>query len=202
MMQWNAARFVCGGALAALACARSGGGARGDTPPAPHAHGAPSAVADTRPALGMAGGVASTAGAGPRGARMVPLGEMTGNVELLFGHPDSAGLFVMRIAELAGSVIPPHSHPSDDHITVLQGTFYFAVGERYDSTALRELKAGSYAFVPAGATMFGHTPEGAVVQVHAIGPFSIQWRDSTKMLGEPGAAAVFRFRKGDQVSTP
>jgi len=150
----------------------------------------------------MAGGVASTAGAGPRGARMVPLGEMTGNVELLFGHPDSAGLFVMRIAELAGSVIPPHSHPSDEHITVLQGTFYFAVGERYDSTALRELKAGSYAFVPAGATMFGHTPEGAVVQVHAIGPFSIQWRDSTKMLGEPGAAAVFRFRKGDQVSTP
>lgn len=97
--------------------------------------------------------------------------------------------------------MPPHQHPVDEHITVVSGTWYFGTGERFDSTALRELKTGAYAFAPAGTTMFGYSPDGAVVQVHGIGPFHIHWRDGVKVLDEPGAAAAFRFRKGDEVAS-
>jgi mannose-6-phosphate isomerase-like protein (cupin superfamily) len=161
------------------------------------------AGSEVRSAFGAASDVTSAALANGRAFRVVPLGPMSGDAEILFGHPDSVGRpFVMRIRELPGTVVPPHTHPVDEHITVVSGTWYFAAGERFDSTALRELKAGTYAFAPAGTTMFGYSPDGAVVQVHSVGPFHIHWRDSVRVLSEPGAAGTFRFRKGDEVASP
>jgi quercetin dioxygenase-like cupin family protein len=161
-----------------------------------------SAGADARTAFGVASGVTSAPAANGRLARVVPLGRMSGDAEMLFGHPDSAGRpFVMRIRELPGTVVPPHTHPVDEHITVVSGTWYFGTGERFDSTALRELKTGAYAFAPSGTTMFGYSPDGAVVQVHGVGPFHIHWRDSLRVMSEPGGATAFRFAKGDAVES-
>ncbi|MGI8731853.1 MAG: cupin domain-containing protein [Pyrinomonadaceae bacterium] len=138
--------------------------------------------------------------------RVIPIAPMSRDVEILYGDPEEVGEpFVMRIRELAGGVIPPHRHPVDEHITVVQGTLYFGVGEKFDYAAMKELKAGSYAFIPKGRTMFGYTPEAAIVQVHGIGPFHIhwragnQWRDSLKTLDDSDAASVFKFKKGERV---
>lgn len=157
---------------------------------------------ETRGALAATSGVSRASATDARSPRIVPLGTMTGDVEILHGHPDSAGPFVMRIRELPGTIVPPHTHPVDEHITVVQGTWYFATGERFDSTALRAMPAGTYAFAPSGTTMFAASPEGAVVQVHGTGPFHIHWRDGLRVLDQPGSEGVFRFRKGDEVSTP
>jgi quercetin dioxygenase-like cupin family protein len=152
-------------------------------------------------------GIAQTAAPGEH--RIVPLKTMSEDVEILYGDPDKVGEpFVMRIRELPGGVIPPHKHPVDEHITVVQGTLYFAVGDTFDRAVMRELKTGSYAFIPKGSTMFGYTPDAAIVQVHGIGPFHIHWRagdawrDSLRTLDDPDAAAVFKFRKGDRVTVP
>jgi mannose-6-phosphate isomerase-like protein (cupin superfamily) len=145
----------------------------------------------------------------PRHGRLIPLKVMTGDVEVLFGDPEVAGQpFVMRIRELPGGVIPPHRHPVDEHITVVQGRLWFGIGEDATLSQARELKAGDYAFIPKGSTMFGFTPEAAVVQVHGVGPFHIhwragkEWRDRLTTLDDPQSATVFKFRKGQQVSTP
>ncbi|HEU4479318.1 MAG TPA: cupin domain-containing protein [Pyrinomonadaceae bacterium] len=138
--------------------------------------------------------------------RVIPIAPMSQDVEILHGDPENVGEpFVMRIRELPGGVIPPHRHPVDEHITVVQGTLYFGVGEKFDYTAMKELKVGSYAFIPKGSTMFGYTPEAAIVQVHGIGPFHIHWRahdhwrESLKTLDDPDAASVFKFKKGERV---
>ena len=138
--------------------------------------------------------------------RIMPLRAMTEDVEILHGDPDKAGEpFVMRIRELPGTIIPPHRHPIDEHITVVQGTLYFGVGDRFDRSAMREVKVGEYVFIPKGSTMFGYSPEGAIVQVHGTGPFHIHWRagsewlETHKTLDDANAAAVFKFRKGDRV---
>jgi hypothetical protein len=128
---------------------------------------------------------------------------MAGDVELLYGHPDSVGKpFVMRIRELPGTIVPPHSHPVDEHITVVQGTWNFAMGEKYDSSALQPLSTGSYAFAPAGSTMFAYSPDLVVVQVHGVGPFHIHWREAAQVLSEPGSEPAFRYRIGQRVNTP
>jgi quercetin dioxygenase-like cupin family protein len=133
-------------------------------------------------------------------ARLVPLRPLAADFEVIFGDPDVAGEpFVMRIRELPGTIIPPHSHPVDEHITVLEGTFFFAVSDKFDLALMKELKAGGYAFAPKGSTMFGASPDGAIVQVHGVGPFHIHWRDGQKTLDDPGGHEVFRFRKGDRV---
>ena len=141
--------------------------------------------------------------------RILQLSPMNSDVEVLYGDPEKVGQpFVIRIRELAGGIIPPHRHPIDEHITVVQGTVYFAVGDKFDRAQLRELKTGSYAFIPKGSVMFGYTPEAAIVQVHGIGPFHIDWRSTKgwrkelKNLDSPDAAAVFKFKRGDRVTTP
>ncbi|MGZ5267984.1 MAG: cupin domain-containing protein [Caldimonas sp.] len=153
------------------------------------------------PAMAAASGVArADAGKGPREHRIIPLKSMAGDVEILYGDPEVAGQpFVMRIRELPGAIVPPHSHPVDEHITVVQGSWYFALGEEFKAEALRELGPGSYAFAPMGSWMFGFSPAGAIVQVHGVGPFRIHWHGGLHTLDDPDAKSVFRFARGTQV---
>lgn len=140
--------------------------------------------------------------------RIIPIKPMSQDVEILYGDPEKVGEpFVMRIRELPGGIIPPHKHPVDEHITVVQGTLYFAVSDKFDRTVLKEMKTGSYAFIPKGSTMFGYTPDAAIVQIHGVGPFHIhwrdgdEWRDSFKTLDSPDASKIFKFKKGERVVT-
>lgn len=181
---------VCLLLIAPVSCTRLGK-ASGVTP----------ASAETRGGLEAVRSVVSADAAATNSPRFVPLAaEMRADVELLSGHPDSAGRpFVMRITELAGTVIPAHKHPVDEHLTVLRGTIRFGIGERFDSTALRTLGPGSYVFLPAGTIMFAIMDGEAVVQVHGVGPFHIHWLDGLAVLGDPGQESRFRFRLGDAV---
>lgn len=145
----------------------------------------------------------SAVGRGADTPLYVPIRPVNGDFEVIYGDPDKVGEpFVIRIRELPGTIIPPHKHPVDEHITVVQGTFFFAVSETYDPSLLRKLETGGYAFAPKGSTMFGAAPEAAIVQVHGIGPFHIQWRNGSSTLDDADAASHFRFTKGQVVSTP
>jgi quercetin dioxygenase-like cupin family protein len=147
-----------------------------------------------------ASGVSSADGTGDnRRHRIAPLRPMTGDVEILHGDPEKAGEpFVMRIRELPGAIVPLHSHPVDEYITVVSGTWYFAVGEKWDREALKEIPAGGFAFAPKGSTMFGYSPDGAVVQVHGVGPFHIHWVNGVATLDSADASG-FTFRKAERV---
>jgi quercetin dioxygenase-like cupin family protein len=153
-------------------------------------------------AFSAASGISRADEGSSRAFHVAPLRPMTGDVEILSGDPEKAGEpFVMRIRELPGTIIPLHSHPVDENVTIVQGTWYFAVGEKWDRAALKELRAGDYAFAPKGSTMFGYCPDGAIVQVHGIGPFVIHWMHGAKTLNDPDAAQTFKFRKGERVKT-
>jgi len=158
-------------------------------------------VDPSSPMMAAASGVArADSGKGPREHRIIPLKAMAGDVEILYGDPEVPGEpFVIRIRELPGGIVPPHSHPVDENITVVQGTWYFALGDEYRPEMLQELKTGSYAFAPKGSTMFGYTPTGAIVQVHGVGPFRIHWREGVHTLDDADAKSVFRFAKGARV---
>lgn len=135
--------------------------------------------------------------------RLMPFRAMTSDVVVLQGDPDVPGEpFVIRIRELPGAIVPPHSHPVDEHITIVSGSWRFGFGDSFDPARLTELPAGSYGYAPKGSTMFAYAPEGAVVQIHGIGPFHIDWRHRAATLGEPGAERAFRYRRGDLVASP
>ena len=87
------------------------------------------------------------------------------------------------------------------HAHSINGKAFSSLGK----LPMKELKAGSYAFIPKGRTMFGWTPEAAIVQVHGIGPFHIHWRDGAnwretlKTLDDADAASIFKFKRGQRV---
>lgn len=137
------------------------------------------------------------------GGNIFPLQPFPGDVQILQGDPEKAGEpFVMRINELPGTMIPVHQHPVDENITVVQGSWYFALGDTWKREALTELRAGDYAFAPKGSSMFAYCPDGAIVQVHGIGPFLIHWKHGAMTLDDANAGATFTFHKGDRVTSP
>lgn len=95
---------------------------------------------------------------------------------VLSGDPSQAGVpFTMRARFPDGYKVPPHWHPSDENVVVLEGALVMSLGEKFDETAGREMTAGSYALMPKGVRHFVWAKGETVIQVYGIGPFAINY---------------------------
>ena len=81
----------------------------------------------------------------------------------------------MRVRLPAGYKVPPHFHPADENITVLSGTFSMGMGDTWEDAKMRALPAGSFSIISSGMHHFAGTRTGAVIQVHAMGPWGITY---------------------------
>lgn len=90
---------------------------------------------------------------------------------VLDGDPGKKGSFTVRLRMPAGYTIPAHTHPAAERVTVISGAVYLGIGEKFDESAGRELKAGDYAVLPAGVAHFAWSPSEAVLQIDSEGPF-------------------------------
>ena len=94
---------------------------------------------------------------------------------VLEGDPAKEGFFTMRISMPDGYKIPPHTHPKVEHVTVISGTFNFGMGDKFDQTATQEMPAGTFGFWPAGMKHFAWAKGETVLQLHGIGPWTIEY---------------------------
>ncbi len=94
---------------------------------------------------------------------------------VMTGNPMAPGFVSIRARLPAGYTIAPHTHPTDEHVTVLSGDMSFGMGDTMDPASEKSLQAGGY-FV-AGAKMhhYATTKAGAVIQVDMEGPFEITY---------------------------
>ena len=90
---------------------------------------------------------------------------------------------MLRLKIAAGTRVPPHWHPVDEHLTVMSGTFYMGTGERFDESTATALTAGTYTMMPKDARHFGWTGSETIVQIHGVGPFK------TYLVEQPAAAS-------------
>jgi quercetin dioxygenase-like cupin family protein len=91
------------------------------------------------------------------------------------GDPMKDGDFTMRLKLPAKYKIPPHFHPADEHVTVLDGQMMMGLGESFDEKAAQTLKAGEYARMTAGTKHFAFTKKAALIQLHGHGPWGITY---------------------------
>ncbi len=95
---------------------------------------------------------------------------------VVFGNPDKkGGLYVIRIRTQGEVKVPPHWHVTEEHVTVLEGSFWMARGDKFDATKLQELKLGAHSTVPAGARHFGLHSAGNLVEVFGVAPFVVNF---------------------------
>jgi quercetin dioxygenase-like cupin family protein len=107
---------------------------------------------------------------GPASPKLPPGAQMA----VLVGNPTTPGeLYVFRAKLPDGYSVPPHWHPMDENVTVIQGTFLLGFGERVDPSAMRELPAGSYVTLPKEEPHYNRMKGETILQFHGIGPYDI-----------------------------
>jgi len=104
-----------------------------------------------------------------------PVFEKGASFAVISGDPGKPGLFVVRLKMPAGYKIAPHWHPTDEHVTVLSGTFGLGMGDKLDTAATKKLTVGGYALLPAEMHHYAVAITDATVQVHGLGPFALTY---------------------------
>ena len=90
----------------------------------------------------------------------------------LFGDSSQGGAWIDRVKIPGGARALAHTHPQDELVTVIEGTWYLGEGVKFDSAKLKGYPAGSFIFIPAGIPHFVAAKEGAVVvQLSGTGRF-------------------------------
>lgn len=102
----------------------------------------------------------------PAGAKMA----------VIEGDPKAPNaLFTARFKLPANYKIMPHSHPADEHVTVISGTFNMGMGETFDAKKATALSAGGFAVMPKDHKHFAFTKGEVVIQLHGVGPWGITY---------------------------
>jgi quercetin dioxygenase-like cupin family protein len=94
----------------------------------------------------------------------------------LYGDSSQGGTWIDRVKIPGGARVFAHTHPQDELVTVIEGTWYLGEGAKFDSAKLKGYPAGSFIVIPAGIPHFVAAKEGiVVVQVSGIGKFQTNY---------------------------
>lgn len=79
------------------------------------------------------------------------------------------------VAWLDGFKVMPHTHPKDEHVTVLAGTLHLGMGATFDEKLGKALPAGSFGLTAAGMKHFGWVKGETILQLHGTGPWGVEY---------------------------
>ena len=91
------------------------------------------------------------------------------------GDPSKSGEFVVRLAFPAGYKIPPHWHPTAEHVRVRSGEFLVGMGDALDPAKTMKLAPGDTGTIPPKAHHFAIARVATEVSVRANGPFAMNY---------------------------
>lgn len=166
-------RAACGSAMTQMPS--SGGSSPSSAPPASEASAeSPATFPSTTTAVPTRIAVFADEVKWTPGPPSLPRGAQSAVLE---GDPTKPGLFTMRIQLPANYVIPPHTHPESERVTVLSGSVSVGFGERVDRERSSYFRAGCYYVNSAGAAHFVWTKEGATLQITGLGPWQLAYVD-------------------------
>ena len=94
---------------------------------------------------------------------------------VLYGDPSKEGPFALRLKMPDGYKIPPHTHPKQEVVTVISGTFSLGMGETADPAKAKALPAGGFFSLPPGMAHYAVTEGETVVQLNSMGPWTLTY---------------------------
>lgn len=101
----------------------------------------------------------------PTGARMA----------VLQGDPSKAAIYTVRLDMPSGYRIAPHWHPTDEYVTVIQGTFQVGMGDRIEPAKVMTLPTGGFVAALATQHHYAIAKGRTIVQVSGMGPFALTY---------------------------
>lgn len=96
-------------------------------------------------------------------------------VAVLEGDPKATGSLTMRFKVPANYIIMPHTHPADEHVTVLEGSLYMGMGEKFNKKTATKIPMGGFAMMKKGAKHYAFSNEPCIIQLNGMGPWGINY---------------------------
>lgn len=94
---------------------------------------------------------------------------------LLEGNPKAHNLFTVRFKIIGEFMLPPHTHPKDERVTVLQGKVYVAFGEGATKSEAKIFEAGDYYVNAKNAVHTVWAEPNTVIQITGMGPWEVNY---------------------------
>jgi quercetin dioxygenase-like cupin family protein len=94
---------------------------------------------------------------------------------VLQGDPSTSGAVTVRLDFPNGYVIPPHFHPTDEAVTVIEGTFQVGMGDKVEKSKTTSVPVGGFVVAGAGQHHYGIAKGRTIVQVNLMGPFALTY---------------------------
>jgi quercetin dioxygenase-like cupin family protein len=114
----------------------------------------------------------------PAGAKMA----------VVSGDPTREGLFRVELSFPDGYKVPPHYHPTDEVVTVQEGTLLVGMGDKLDPRKAKPMEKGDSGTLAAGTHHFAIARGATIVSVSAQGPFAMTYVNPADDPTKRGAA--------------
>ena len=92
---------------------------------------------------------------------------------VLEGDPGKPGYFAMRLKAPDGYKILPHWHPNVERLTVISGTVYIGLGDKFDESKGQAMPAGTYATMRPKVHHFAWTKGETDIELTTLGPWKL-----------------------------
>ena len=80
-------------------------------------------------------------------------------------------MFTVRFRISGDFIMPPHTHPRDERVTILSGNAYVAFGEKADKSDATRFGPGDYYVNARDAVHSVWADPGTILQITGIGPW-------------------------------
>ena len=96
-------------------------------------------------------------------------------VAVLAGNPMAPGAYTLRAQLPAGYRVPPHWHPTAEHVTVLSGSLAVGMGDQFDAASMTDIRAGGFVAMAPEMRHYVMARGATTLQIHGRGPFAITY---------------------------
>ncbi|MFD1314896.1 cupin domain-containing protein [Namhaeicola litoreus] len=94
---------------------------------------------------------------------------------VLEGNPKGNDFFTVRFKIIGEFIMPPHTHPKDERVTILQGKAYVAFGEDATQKEAKEFGPGDYYVNARNAIHTVWADPSTIIQITGIGPWEVDF---------------------------
>lgn len=92
-------------------------------------------------------------------------------IAVLEGNPKGEDMFTVRFRINGEFIMPPHTHPKDERVTVLEGKAYVAFGNGAKKEDATEFMPGDYYVNARNAIHTVWADPSTIIQITGIGPW-------------------------------
>ncbi|HEX7978152.1 MAG TPA: cupin domain-containing protein [Gemmatimonadaceae bacterium] len=94
---------------------------------------------------------------------------------IVSGDPSKSGPYEVELSLPNGYLIPPHTHPTPETVTVKSGHFVYGMGDKVNAKTEKTMNPGQSGTLPINTAHYAHAKGPTVIAVSGNGPFAMNY---------------------------